>query len=442
MVKLGQMEQVDFEKVRDGIVGGDVGSTHLVKGLDRRLLERVRRGEDVMAKKEEEDEGEKEEERAELGEEEVEDEFEGLEKREVKALAREERVKKGEMAPPPVPGKGRKRTRDDILRELKESRARAKEEKERVQPQLGAKFKRVGAKMGLQGPRIERDEKGREVLITVDEEGNVKRKVRKVRGAGNVADEVDGAEGNAHGLLAVDKDAKPLGMEAPLPSKKVEENPEEEDIDIFDDVGVDYNPLGDMEDEGDSDSDADSDEGEAKEKKSKPEPKASEEARPKEAESDTTPPPTDTSPPPAKSTKRDYFSTGLKRSPSPELSAPTNPLKDSSFLSALKKASNIANRVEGSSSQLSYEEAEAEAAKVKRRKEMLARIDRDAIDMDLRDEDDEGDGKIVSWDDKGAGKEKDDKPKRKRGGKKRKGDKDNVSDVLGVLEGRRKDGAK
>ena len=47
-VKLGQLDQKTFEKIRDEITGGDVDATHLVKGLDRRLLERVRRGEDVM----------------------------------------------------------------------------------------------------------------------------------------------------------------------------------------------------------------------------------------------------------------------------------------------------------------------------------------------------------------------------------------------------------
>ena len=49
MVKLGQMDQSTFQKLRDEIVGGDVKDVHLVKGLDYKLLERVRKGEDVLS---------------------------------------------------------------------------------------------------------------------------------------------------------------------------------------------------------------------------------------------------------------------------------------------------------------------------------------------------------------------------------------------------------
>ncbi|KAL8696423.1 MAG: hypothetical protein Q9224_002803, partial [Gallowayella concinna] len=49
MVKLGQMERATFEALRDEIVGGEVKDVHLVKGLDWKLLERVRRGEDVLS---------------------------------------------------------------------------------------------------------------------------------------------------------------------------------------------------------------------------------------------------------------------------------------------------------------------------------------------------------------------------------------------------------
>ena len=53
MVKLQQIDQATFERLRDEIgVGGDLESTHLVKGLDRKLLERIRRGEDVAATEE------------------------------------------------------------------------------------------------------------------------------------------------------------------------------------------------------------------------------------------------------------------------------------------------------------------------------------------------------------------------------------------------------
>jgi hypothetical protein len=48
MMKLQQIDEETFIKLRDEILGGEVTSTHLVKGLDWKLLERVRRGEDVL----------------------------------------------------------------------------------------------------------------------------------------------------------------------------------------------------------------------------------------------------------------------------------------------------------------------------------------------------------------------------------------------------------
>jgi hypothetical protein len=50
MVKNENIDQVTFERLRDQMgVGGDLGTTHLVKGLDRKLLERIKRGEDLNA---------------------------------------------------------------------------------------------------------------------------------------------------------------------------------------------------------------------------------------------------------------------------------------------------------------------------------------------------------------------------------------------------------
>lgn len=51
-MKLGQISREVFEALRDKITGGDAASSHLVKGLDWKLLERVRRGEDVMGTRE------------------------------------------------------------------------------------------------------------------------------------------------------------------------------------------------------------------------------------------------------------------------------------------------------------------------------------------------------------------------------------------------------
>ncbi|KAH0551383.1 hypothetical protein GP486_007401, partial [Trichoglossum hirsutum] len=163
--KLGQIDRDTFERLRSKIVGGDVSSTHLVKGLDYKLLERVKRGEDVLNK-------------SPSSEEKVEDsildeELEKLEDKEITPIMKQKAVKKGEMAPPPGPGAaaGRKRTRDDILAELKASRQAAKAAQ---QSTLGPRFHKIGE--SKEKSRIERDERGREVLITVDKDGKIKRK--------------------------------------------------------------------------------------------------------------------------------------------------------------------------------------------------------------------------------------------------------------------------
>ena len=111
-------------------------------------------------------------------------------------MEKEQVKKKGEMAPPSlIPGK--KRNRDQILAEMKAAREAAKAA---AGPSLGAKFKKVGETRATS--RIEMDSKGREVLITVDENGKEKRKVRKVQ--------VDSETEKRRELLMPDKDAKPL----------------------------------------------------------------------------------------------------------------------------------------------------------------------------------------------------------------------------------------
>ena len=88
-MKKGEIDRETFEKLVQDITDGDVGTTHLVKGLDRKLLERVRRGEDVLGgldKKEEEEE--KEEEEAEEVPE-VEDAFDELADADVGPISRE-----------------------------------------------------------------------------------------------------------------------------------------------------------------------------------------------------------------------------------------------------------------------------------------------------------------------------------------------------------------
>jgi hypothetical protein len=422
MMKLQQIDEATFVQLRDEILGGDVESTHLVKGLDWKLLERVKRGEDVLngdKNKREGGDGDGEEERE--GEDvDLDEEFEKLEDREVKVVEKEKAVKKGEMAPPGlIPGK--KRNRDQILAELKAARKAAQEAKG---PSLGAKFKKVGERRAES--RIERDGKGREVLITVDENGNEKRKVRKVQ------TEPESKKDN--GLLMPDKDAKPLGMEVPeIP--KVDE--EEEDMDIFADAGDDYDPLADL---GIEDDDSDAEEGEVA---GGPEEKKSEEKKNPEKK----PEPGSMAPPPRPiqpAAPRNYF--GDSKPAEPEESKAPTAFSDPTILAAIKKASTL--------NPLAQEaESSEEAAKEARRKKMLQQDDRDAQDLDMgfgssrfEDEEDfeEKKIKLSEWggkDDGEGGGRGEGKAKRKRGPKKRKGDANNAADVMKVLEQRKAAGS-
>jgi RED-like protein N-terminal region len=414
MVKLQQIDQATFEKLRDEIIGGDVGSVHLVKGLDYKLLERVRRGEDVLNggsktkyDGEDEDAGF-----------DIDEELEKLEDREVAPVVKEKSEKKGEMAPPSlVPGK--KRNRDQILAELKAARQAAKE---KAVPTLGARFKKVGVPQT--GSRIEKDSKGREVLITVDADGNEKRKVRRVQ----LEQKVE----KGHGLLMPDKDSKPLGMEVPEIPKPAEE--EDEEIDIFEDVGDDYNPLAEFEDENEESEAEDSETSERKTKNEK-------EVRPStarlSAESSTAPPLGSEAP----AKPRNYFRESKETTSETSISAGAKAMEDPTIFAALKKASALASHSET----VKTEEQLAREAKLKK---LLEAHDRDAADMDmgfgssrLEDEEDFGDEKIKlsEWgadrdDDaeKGSGK-----GKRKRGPKKRKGDVNSAADVMKVLERRK-----
>jgi hypothetical protein len=408
MMKLQQIDEETFVKLMDQILGGDVKSTHLVKGLDWKLLERVKRGEDVL------NGDEKDEEVAKL--EDIDDEFEKLEEREVQAVQKEEKKKRGEMAPPSLmPGK--KRNRDQILAELKAARQAAKEA---AGPSLGAKFKKVGEARSTS--RIETDHKGREVLITVDENGNEKRKVRKVQ------IQEDAKKG--HGLLMPDKDAKPLGMKVAEVQPAAEEEGDEE-INIFDDAGDDYDPLAGLEDESE---DSDGEEGKIPTNSKE---KASESVAEKKTEPGSMAPPPR---PKSSAAPRNYFGDS---NPVETVNNTRKALDDPTILAALKKASTLEPIGQGAMDP-------EEAAKEARRKKMLQQDDRDADDMDMgfgssrfEDEEDFGEQKLKlsEWGGKGGdndddGGKGDGKGKRKRGPKKRKGDGNNAADVMKVLERR------
>ncbi|KAK3060847.1 hypothetical protein LTR53_019981, partial [Teratosphaeriaceae sp. CCFEE 6253] len=98
----------------------------------------------------------------------VDEELDKLGEQEVVTVQRE-KAKKGSMAPPSLAGK--KRNRDEIMAEMKAQREAAARAK--AAPQLDARWRKVGEK---EKSRVEIDSKGREVMITVDEDGVVKKK--------------------------------------------------------------------------------------------------------------------------------------------------------------------------------------------------------------------------------------------------------------------------
>ncbi|KAL8738735.1 MAG: hypothetical protein Q9181_000490 [Wetmoreana brouardii] len=421
MVKLGQMERATFEALRDEIIGGDVKDVHLVKGLDWKLLERVRRGEDVLSGASAKAAAAKTP--SPTSEVDMDKEFDKLEERHVQPTAKQVTAKKGEMAPPPPPVAGKKRTRDEILKEMKASRQAAAEKAEQArQPTLGPKFRKLGEKKATS--RIEKDERGRDVLITVDAEGNVKRKVKKAKTEANA---------DNHRLLMPDKDMKPLGLDVTVPERQAA--PEEQgDEDIFEGIGADYDPLG-WEDLDDGTSDI----SEAEDRTKPPANKAKETIK-SPSSANAVPLPKQTSGP------KNYF--GESSDAFESTTSNTTPFQDPTILAALKKASTL-DPVSSSSEPPTSEEA----LKLARRKQLLESHDRDAEDVDLgfgssrfEDEADDGDldrkVKLSIWGKEGGEGEGrgDGKAKRKRGPKRRKGDKDSAADVLQVLERRKGEG--
>lgn len=383
-------------------------------------MERVRKGEDVFSGKSAQAETEAEAEaEAEQSGEDVDDAFEQLEDQEVTAVVREKAKKKGQLATTTlVPGQ--KRSRDQILAEMKAAREAAKAKKE---PALGSKFKKIGGKKEP-GSRIERDDKGREVLIIVDEDGNERRKVRKV--AAEVEKERE--------AFKVDPNAEVLGMEVPeyYQKKLQEQQQEEEDLKMFSDVDSDYDPLQGLQ----SNSDDSDDSGDESKKKARPKSPASPSSK-SDGEVDS-----EGEVPPAKPQEtprhpRNYFKSSLISEQ--KTSGPA--LNDPSVLAALKKAKTM-------NAEAKSEEEQKEAERQERLKKMLASADRDAEDIDMgfgtnrmEDEEDLQDDdkvKLSAWgDDDDDGQGGGGKSKRKRGPKKRKGDGNNVADVMKVLEKRK-----
>ena len=416
MVKLGQLDEATFEKLRDEIVGGDLQRVHLVKGLDYKLLERTRR---AMHEERSESSSILD---AELTRTEgftmetpdpgvnLEEELDKLEAKTTEPLQKAEKLDKiGMMAPP-------KRKRDDILKELRAGRVSKPPEKVPVQPALGDKFRRIGARR--EESRMEKDAQGQEVLISVDANGNVKRKVKRPKSMGTAIAE--------NGLLELDKNAAPLGIEI-VPSRQLTP-PQSNDLDIFEDVGNEFNPLG---------RDADSSDDESANGSENSGPINSTDKQPAQPEREKDPYREKESH--KLDTRQNYFNEADASEAATD--SQINPLSDPTILAALKKASSI---------QAESPELRAEAKKLAQRQKLLEAHDRDADDMDLGfggsrlDDEEDGEGgkrvKLSIWgEEKGHGEGNEGRrEKRKRGPKKsKKGDGENVADVMRVLERRK-----
>lgn len=421
-LKKDLIDEGTFTRLRKELgVGGDLGSTHMVKGLDWDLLKKVRAGEDVEKVEKEETEAQGDGKSADEGEGvevDVDEEFDKvLEDKADGALPsapKEKEKKKGSMAAPPVPSQ--KKTRDEILRELKASRAAAASAEETPEePALGARFKKIGDSKAEKKRFIEQDENGRrrEVLLITDAEGKTKRKTRWLDKPGTTAPPTAG-------VAVPEKEAKPLGMEVPAEiaarnkAAQKEEEEEEEDDDIFAGVGADYDPLGDAGPEEDS---SDSEEDGEVATKVPQEPK-------EEATGEATKP-------------RNYFATTTMEQEESVESDRANPLtRDPTLLAALKRAASL--RQAGAAEDNPEEEGVDKETLLRRRKfieEAQRREALDAMDMDMgfggsRNDDDEDEEAVIVEPRGGT--------KRKRGPKKKKGDKDSASDVLRVMEGRKK----
>lgn len=429
-VKLGQLPQETFEALRDEITGGDLSSTHLVKGLDRKLLERVRRGEDVLGTKQA---------KALVD---VDNELEKLGEKELEAVKREQAEKRGIKAVSPVAGK--KRSRDEILAELKAQRQAAAAAKAASAPVLDSRWRRVG---DAAKPKVEIDKKGREVVTVVQEDGTVKKMIKKPQNAAE-----DGRA--ATGLPDASKPV--LGADVVLPAQKQPEPDEDSDEDIFAGAGTEYNPLAGIDDDDDSDSDDDDDAKPAKvTKTTESTPRA---RSPSEDDSDGPEQQEDAATAEAKPTasaqlrtSRNYFGAFTATAADEDVD------RFKGVENVLKKAARLGAERSGADEDEDEDDREGESkeerdARLAKRKRMLSQQDRDADDMDMgfggsrmEDEEDFGESKIKLSEWKGGkaggddGWEEEEKGagKKKRKPKKRKGDVNNAADIMRVIEGRK-----
>lgn len=365
LTELAKAGKVDMEYVieQSKLLGGDISSTHLVRGLDFKLLEKVRKGVNVF----DGDRGDSEDEEK---EEDFDEELDQV-------LEREVEVKPKEKAEEPP----KKKTRAEILAELRKAQ---EEKKKAADAHLGTRFKKIGQKNEDKKKEEDPDEGKVKYKYITDENGKVKRvRVKK---------KVKEPEMKPTGPV--------LGADVVVPKAPVvEEN--DDDFDIFEGVGTDYDPLASVRDE---DGDSDEEEGDDKETENIKESKG-------KAPEDST----KESAPKAKiklfDDDNEPFQDEIPKSAADLLAA--NP----ELAAALKKASAIAEKRQREQE----DEAKAKEEKLRR---MIESADRDMMDMDM------GFGGTTTYaDDDEDGPVTEGTKKRKRGKKKGPGDKNDFENV-------------
>ena len=392
MVKSDKIDQATFEKLRDSMgVGGDLGSTHLVKGLDRKLLERIRRGEDLNAVPEKEPE-------AGTVHVDVDEELDSALDKDLEVAPKPDTsTKESEEVAAVVP---QSVTRDEILQRLKEGRNAQTQPSPGPEAALSGRFKKVptGEKSNKKKFVESVNGRRRQVLVITDKQGNTKRKTKWL-------DREDAATTPESAPLGMQIAAEVAAKQKALLEQQAAE--EQDDDDIFAGVGANYDPLKGLE--------SDSDGEEAKTSKQEDEEAAGE----------------------IQQKPRNYFGVSAAIESKDEEGGQLT--QDSTMLAALKRAAGLRQDQEqeepGDGEVVDPDQAE-------KRKQFMARLKQrereDAGDLDLAfgesrfgDEDDE---EAPVWD----GDEEGESKQRKRRPKKRKGDKDNVSDIMKVLDGRKK----
>lgn len=406
MLKLEQIDETTFAQLKDELgIGGDAETTHLVKGLDFKLLERIRRGEDVLNSTVEEAQDVDEDPA------DVEDELERVLEKDVSAPARTKTTEAADTQTTTT------LSRDELLKRLKQNRRNPTVQVEAAPSLDQSKFRKIetAPKAGKKKFTESVNGRRREVLVITDKDGKQKRKTRwidpepveqkdDVAWGGDLPEEVLARQKNA---------AEQAQMQAD----------EDDDADIFGGV-AEYDPLAEL---------GSDEEGQESNKTTKSQ-----------------------SGPEGEGTgKRNYFGTAESED------AGEKSGHDPSILAALKRAAQLRREEEGEDGSRDgrgdgHDEASGDrsAALLKRLQKQSRQDDMD-LDMafDGRDgygDEDEMDGKqkLSEW--KGAGQDDDEDDaergrkgagtgsKRKRGGKKKKGDKNNFADVMSVIEGRKK----